>query len=574
MADVLFLALRRLRAPLIIVILVYAISVGGLVAMPGSDAPGMAGDLSFFHAFYVISYTATTIGFGELPGAFSDAQRAWVTFSIYLSVIGWAYAVTSIFALVQEPVFRGAVSRNRFAARVRRIDKPFYIIAGYGQSGTALAHAFDEIGMRSVIVETRPERANRPEVEVYGAPPPCLAGDARWPDLLVDAGVRHPLCRALIVLVSDDEVAQAIAIGTSALNPQLPVLARVHGALAQTNLESFPNITVINPFTTFATNLGLALSAPAVLWVEEWLSSVPGSAAPRPPDIPRGHWLILGFGRFGHAVAATLERAGCTWTAVDTNTALADEPHLQHSDYSVDSLKRAGIENAVGIVATTDRDALNLALITRARKLRPGIHVIVRQNHIAERSLIEAAHAEVCFVKSEIMVRECLQLLMAPLLNRFLLQVRVHGARLAEQIAVRLLTELQERVPYLWVFDCDAHHPGLSDVLGGRTEAPLKLRELMIDPLEADRRLPAVALFLLRAEGGGEHEFMLPDPDMTLQHGDRILFAGRHGVEALQARFHLDPSPLEYVRSGVEPARGWLFRRLMRARRARTARLS
>lgn len=57
---------------------------------------------------------------------------------------------------------------------------------------------------------------------------------------------------------------------------------------------------------------------------------------------------------------------------------------------------------------------MNLALITRARKLKPGLHVIIRQNHVAERSLIEAARAQLCFVKSEVMVRECLQLLMAP----------------------------------------------------------------------------------------------------------------------------------------------------------------
>ena len=41
--------------------------------------------MSIFHAFYVMSYTATTIGFGEVPHPFNDAQRLWVTFAIYLS---------------------------------------------------------------------------------------------------------------------------------------------------------------------------------------------------------------------------------------------------------------------------------------------------------------------------------------------------------------------------------------------------------------------------------------------------------------------------------------------------------
>ncbi len=166
MGDVLFIALRRLRVPLITLILVYAISVAGLVAMPGLEAQGQAASLSFFHAFYVVSYTATTIGFGELPFVFTDAQRAWITFTIYLSVTGWAYALGSIFALVQDPVFRTAIARSNFARRVRWLDEPFYIIAGYGQSGTALAQAFDALGTRSVLIELRPERAARADVDV------------------------------------------------------------------------------------------------------------------------------------------------------------------------------------------------------------------------------------------------------------------------------------------------------------------------------------------------------------------------------------------------------------------------
>ena len=65
-----------------------------------------------------------------------------------------------------------------------------------------------------------------------------------------------------------------------------------------------------------------------------------------------------------------------------------------------------------------------------------------------------------------------------------------------------------------------------------------------------------------------DEEMLLPALDTELQAGDRILFAGRHGVKSLQDRFYLDPSPLDYIRSGVEPPRSWLFRKL-RARQGR-----
>jgi len=42
--------------------------------------------MGIFDAFYFITYTATTIGFGETPFEFSYSQRIWVTFSIYLTV--------------------------------------------------------------------------------------------------------------------------------------------------------------------------------------------------------------------------------------------------------------------------------------------------------------------------------------------------------------------------------------------------------------------------------------------------------------------------------------------------------
>ena len=89
MDNVAFLIFRRMRAPLIVLIIIYSVSVMGLVLIPGQDAQGNLWHMDFFHAFYFFSYTATTIGFGEIPYAFTDAQRAWVTIAIYLTVVGW-----------------------------------------------------------------------------------------------------------------------------------------------------------------------------------------------------------------------------------------------------------------------------------------------------------------------------------------------------------------------------------------------------------------------------------------------------------------------------------------------------
>ena len=95
MSSVIFIALRRLRAPLILLVAVFALGIVGLVLIPGVDAEGRAWHLTVFQALYFMTYTASTIGFGELPREFGQAQRVWVTIVIFLSVVGWAYLVAS-----------------------------------------------------------------------------------------------------------------------------------------------------------------------------------------------------------------------------------------------------------------------------------------------------------------------------------------------------------------------------------------------------------------------------------------------------------------------------------------------
>ncbi|MCB1826465.1 MAG: potassium channel protein, partial [Candidatus Competibacteraceae bacterium] len=101
-------------------------------------AEGQPTRMSFFHAFYFISYTATTIGFGEIPNAFSESQRLWIILCIYLSVIGWAYSIGALLALLQDQNFQNAVRVQRFNRVVRHLREPFYLVCGYGETGQLL----------------------------------------------------------------------------------------------------------------------------------------------------------------------------------------------------------------------------------------------------------------------------------------------------------------------------------------------------------------------------------------------------------------------------------------------------
>ena len=86
MNEVVYLIMRQMRRPALILLGTYSLAMLGISLIPAINSEGELTYLSLFQAFYWVSYTATTIGFGELPQAFSEWQRMWVVLSIYCSV--------------------------------------------------------------------------------------------------------------------------------------------------------------------------------------------------------------------------------------------------------------------------------------------------------------------------------------------------------------------------------------------------------------------------------------------------------------------------------------------------------
>jgi Trk K+ transport system NAD-binding subunit len=559
MNDILFLVLRRLRLPLIALIVCYAVAVIGLSLMPGVLADGQPGSMSLFHAFYVVSYTATTIGFGEIPYAFSEPQRGWMIVVIYMSVIGWTYTLGSIFSLVNDKTFRTALAHNLFAWQVRSLSERFFIVCGFGQSARLLAKALDSMGLRVVVIEMDADREARIVIENLGTPAVSLCADARFPDTLRDAGINHPMCAGLLAMTSQDNTNQTIAIGARTLAPNLQVIARTKSHIAQTNIEAFGGIEVINPFDTFAENIGLDLDSPEVLRLEEWLTNSPYAECPNRVGIPPGRWVIVGYGRFGQAIAEALESRGIAWQAVD-NQAISTPQRagLLIDDNIEHSLHEVAVESASVIVAGTDNDSVNLAISMLARRLNPDIFIVIRQNHIADAILIHSAQAAMRFVQSDLMVHECLQRIHVPMLRSFLKRMAVSGGDQASRCIDLIAQALGTQAPFVWTFDCDIFHAGMFSAFCQGFGKRFKLRELTQDPHTFGEKLACLPLMLEREDAF----FLLPDGDMDLHAGDRILFVGSNTAKRLQQRFLDDASTLEFVRHGIEKPRTWLFRRL------------
>lgn len=557
MSSAFFIVLRRMRAPLILLIVIYAVSVFGLTLIPGVDPSGRPWHMDFFHAFYFMSSTATTIGFGEIPYAFTDAQRLWTIFCIYLAVIGWAYAIGTLFALLQNRGFQQALAAQRFERRVQRVGEPFFLVCGYGETGQLLCRSLDHLGLRFVVLDADEARINELELHDYRADAPGLASDVRQPNTLIAAGLTSRHCRGVIALASDDSANLAIAIAARLLNPNMPVLCRVVTPEVAANIASFGKPHIVNPFETFGEYLALAMRSPGAYQLMEWLTGVPGSSLRPEREPPLGCWIICGYGRFGHAICDDMQSEGIEVTIIDPHA--VEEPRARHVigvGTQKRSLQEAGVARAVGIVAATDDDIANLSIVVTARALNPDLFVVLRQNQQSNSALFQAFDADFVVVPSEIIARECLAVLTTPLLSRFLSIVKRQDDAWADAVVSRLARLCGESVPATWSLRLDERDaPAIHEVLAG---APLSLETLLRDP--ADRKRPLACLPLLLVRAG--QQIALPAPDMALRSGDEILFAATAAAKSRVSETLHNANTRDYVLYGKDSRSGWLWNKL------------
>lgn len=548
MNSILFMILRRLRRPIILVIVSIAIATIGLTLMPGIDDNGNVWHMSIFQAFYVISYTATTIGFGEVPFPYSQAQRLWMTFSIYFTVIPWVYAVGKIISLLQDVSLRQTVSAERLARNVRRLQEPFYILCSYGQSASLLAHILDKKGMRVVVIEQNQERLNELELTDTRNIMLSLCADAKIPENLIRAGIYNPYCSGVVTLTDNDEVNLAVAVSVKLMNPSLRVLARAERKDIAANMASFGTDHIINPYTLFGEQLAMRVHALGTYILHQWLTGVPGDTLPPPENPPRGNWLVCGYGRFGKSVVENLEREQLTTTIIEAMPDLTEcESCVVGSGTEASTLLEAGIENACGIVAGTDNDINNLSIVMTAKELNPNLFLIVRKNNRNNGTLFRKFGANITMQPTDIIAHECLAHMLTPLLAEFLTLVRSQNNQWANGLISQLVDVVGETVPETFAVTIDANNAiAVSEYI--ESGMLVKLHNLMQDPANREKNLKLVPLLLVR-DGTS---LLVPDQDMVVLDGDCILFCGTYDAKITLPASINNTKTFNYIMNGLE----------------------
>ncbi|WP_020683297.1 NAD(P)-binding protein [Marinobacterium rhizophilum] len=559
MNDVIYILLRRLRAPLITLIVVYAVSVLGLVLIPGEDDQGQPWSMGFFHAFYFVSFMGSTIGFGEVPYAFTDAQRFWTLACIYATVIAWLYSIGMLLALLQEPAFGRLMRRRAFVTEVQRLREPFYLVCGYGVTGSLVVKKLAARDIRSVVLDLEQERIDAVEMDGLSIRVPRLCADAALPDVLHDAGLRHQCCIGVLAMTNDDQANLSIAIASKVLVPERMVISRTESDVTTANLDSFGTDLIVDPFRSYADYLVLTTHAPYTHLVYDWLLNPRHRHMATVHKRREGRWIICGYGRFGRALFSAFRQAGVELTLVDEGSpdlVLAGQ-HVRGIGTEAVTLEEAGVRDAVGIVAGTFHDADNLSIIMTARALNPRLITVVRQN-LGENDLVfQHSRADFVMEPGRIIANRILAQIKTPLLPVFIARMlSEHDDVWAHVLLNRMSHVVGDRELDSWgIRLCEEQTPALLMLQQGQV---LKLRTLMKDPRDRSCSLACLPLMHRR----GDEVRLLPGELLELREGDEILFCGLstalHQMEWTVNNYNL----LQYLLTGQDHSHTLLSRLL------------
>ncbi len=562
MNNLIFLFLKRIRLPLLILITSYAVVILGFVLVPGRDDQGNVWHMSFFHAFYFVSFMGSTIGFGEIPYEFTNAQRMWTIFSIYITVTVWIYSIGSVLSTLQNPTFKRILRENEFRRKIKRIKEPFYLICGYGDTGKLLAHELAENHILSVVVDLDPERIddlliNEPYIDI-----PALVGNASYPEVLEAAGLTRDNCRGMIALTNKDQINLKIAITARLLSKKRVIddkdfmlVCRAETHEAETNMASFGTTHIINPYEVFARRLALSVRSPSAYLVYEWLTNVhqkeeddelydqeeeeqtenkPAMLRAEPLYPPKGLWVICGYGRFGKAVARHLNYVGIQTCIIEAMPDMTHAPEgtIYGRGTEAITLREAKITEAAAIVAGTDNDANNLSIIITAQDelkryyqssqqnqhFNSRYHLLVdgeaghhempvqettlftvaRQNHSHNKDVFNKAELDFIMQPASIIAGEILSIIKTPMLANFLSLARRQKEEWANLLISRISSFIEEDVPNTWMLKISEQQTPA--VAYFLKKGTITLSEMLRHPRNRDKSLNCVVLLIHRKQ--------------------------------------------------------------------------
>jgi Trk K+ transport system NAD-binding subunit len=567
---VIFIVLREMRWPMLALIVVYAVTIMGMVFIPGPVLDGKTQYMSIFHAFYFMTYTATTTGFGEIPFAFSNAQRLWAIICLYISVITWFYAIGSIIRLFQNPFFLRAVAEHGFSKKVEHITSDYFIICGFGNTGSVLARGLSDAGLAAVIIDADEERIKALRLRNYRVPMPGLIADAGVPKHLLEAGIRRKNCKAIVAITNDEEINLKISALARFMNKDIQIITQSKLDVFEDSLSTLGGeVHIVDSFKIYASLLVATIYHPGIYTLNRWLVREKGASLEGFVYSPSDHWVICGYGRMGQEINRALTRKGIHTTVVDPKP---DPGHLPVDNFIIGratgkTLYAAGIQHAKGVVAATGDDGHNLGILLNSRTYNPKIYSVVRQNFHENEVAYDAANANLIMQPSLVTARRIMILLQAPLLKPFFKYFMEDVEGRSDQLhqTIELLKQtIGSDKPRLTTIDFSAEKAS-AIIQCLDKEYEVLLGDLLRDPRNRDVQLDLL-IFIIRSDKGIH---VLPEASYKINKGDQLLLCGTNMAYRLFNSTLNNEYTLYYVQTGKYKSASSLMRWYQRRRKAK-----
>ena len=519
--QIIWIVLKRLRIPFLVIIVTFSISIIGLMLINGADNTGKIYHMTFFDAFYFVSYMASTIGFGEAPYAFTYPQRMWVSASIYITVIGWFYGIGTIISLIQDETLKKAISRNSFRKQVLSLVDPFYIILGYNSITKSIIDRVGKNEFRIVVLDKDEAKIEELILENFYPNVPAFVGEATNQKMLNMAGIHQKNCLGVISLFEDDAKNTEIATICRLLNKRVDVIVK---ASSPQHLEYFKSIGLLhiqNPFEIISQRMFYSITAPHIWLLEMWIYGHALNLRNR-DLLPHGRYIICGYGRMGKAIEEGLQKASIEYELYDIDAKEYKDKKrttIFGDEEDVKKLLDLGIERCACIIAATENDLLNLTILNNAKTLNPDIYTIARENSLDDLNIFQAAKIDRIYILEQILADTTYNYLAQPLTELFIQEIRKQDEEWAVK-SVQILHSITTTTPSYFEIQID---------IGSAYALSLELKKQSLITLSNLRRsredrtqaLEIIYLLLKRED----EVYLMPDLDMEIQIGDKLLIA-------------------------------------------------
>ena len=559
--NIFWIIIRRMRTPLLVIIITFSITILGLVLIPGVDSNGRPYHMNFLDAVYFVSFMASTIGFGEIPYEFTYAQRLWVLFSIYISVIGWFYAIGALVTLIQDKNLILELNIAKFNKKIKNLKEHFVIILGYNHATRELIKHLIEDGKRVVVLDKSQDKIDELELEHFVPEVYALKANVESPDILRLAGIKKRNCKAVITLFDNDFKNTKIALLAKLINSKINIIAKSSTTEQTQHLRNLGLKNIVDPFHLIANRFYLAISAPH-LWILEQMLFGHDLYIHEHEQLPKGKYIICGYGRMGKALRSSLKKAHIECSFIDLKSAKhkAQKNSAIYGDAEdYQTLLDAGIEDAAAIIAATKDDLINLTILLTAKKINPDIYTIARENTLDDITIFQSAKIDRIYILEKIVSEYVHRVISQPLAHQFLQIIHEHDELWGEEV----VEELKRKTCY---------HPEIFEIRVVKSEAYAltdylkKGNSINLGMLSRDLsdRTKRAKIHFLMVKNRKEEITLLPDDNYEVKVSDRFLIAAtseaRYDFETLVNNLN----EFEYIVTGQELKFGILKKLLNR----------